>query len=101
MSTRLPLHHRFRAGHLLAMVHTLKKLHLEIREERLTDQVLARYPYCFGSLEENWKIHINQLSTCDKLFQCSVRNVQVDINSFFIEMVEGSRYRYMLVTGIT
>ncbi|CAL4131218.1 unnamed protein product [Meganyctiphanes norvegica] len=35
--------YRFRVGHLLATVHTLQKLHLEIREEALTDQLSGAF----------------------------------------------------------
>lgn len=35
--------YRFRVGHLLATVHTLQKLHLEIREDALTDQLSGAF----------------------------------------------------------
>ena len=35
--------YRFRVGHLLATVHTLKKLHLEVRENALTDQLSGAF----------------------------------------------------------
>ncbi|XP_064104932.1 chaoptin-like [Macrobrachium nipponense] len=35
--------YRFRVGHLLATVHTLQKLHLEVREESLTDQIMGAF----------------------------------------------------------
>ncbi|MCL4120525.1 UNVERIFIED_CONTAM: hypothetical protein GTU68_060319 [Idotea baltica] len=35
--------YRFRVGHLLATVHTLQKLHLEIRENALTDQLAGAF----------------------------------------------------------
>ncbi|XP_047469149.1 chaoptin-like [Penaeus chinensis] len=35
--------YRFRVGHLLATVHTLKKLHLEVRENALTDQITGAF----------------------------------------------------------
>lgn len=34
---------RFRVGHLLATVHTLKKLHLDVRENALTDQITGAF----------------------------------------------------------
>nr|XP_045584572.1 chaoptin-like [Procambarus clarkii] len=35
--------YRFRTGHLLATVHTLQKLHLEVRENALTDQITGAF----------------------------------------------------------
>ncbi|XP_045122788.1 chaoptin-like [Portunus trituberculatus] len=35
--------YRFRVGHLLATVHTLQKLHLEVREKALTDQITGAF----------------------------------------------------------
>ncbi|XP_071533425.1 uncharacterized protein [Panulirus ornatus] len=35
--------YRFRVGHLLATVHTLQKLHLEVRENALTDQITGAF----------------------------------------------------------
>ncbi|KAK3859573.1 hypothetical protein Pcinc_034324 [Petrolisthes cinctipes] len=35
--------YKFRVGHLLATVHTLQKLHLEVRENALTDQITGAF----------------------------------------------------------
>ncbi|XP_076032645.1 chaoptin [Oratosquilla oratoria] len=53
--------YRFRVGHLLANVHTLQKLHLEVRENALTDQLSG----AFGPKLKELHITGNNLKAID------------------------------------